>query len=181
MSAARGGARRLFFALWPSPQDGAALARGFGAALAGAGGRRMPVHDLHLTLEFLGAVPNARLPELDAIGAAAVLPEESVALDRLEWWRRAAVLVAAASATPPGLATLAANLRQSLSERGFRVDSRAFRPHVTLVRDVRAAPPSVVPAPVAWPVAVLALVESVPEAGGSRYVPLARWQRAPGP
>ncbi|MBS0396361.1 MAG: RNA 2',3'-cyclic phosphodiesterase [Proteobacteria bacterium] len=180
MSAGRGGARRLFFALWPSPQDCAALVRGFAAALAGAGGRRVPAHNLHLTLEFLGSVPDTALPELAAIGAAAVLPAESVVLDRLEWWRRAAVLVAAAGATPPGLAAFAANLRRSLSERGFRVDSRAFRPHVTLVRDVRAAPAAVAAAPVEWPVEALALVESVPEPGGSRYVPLARWQRAPG-
>jgi 2'-5' RNA ligase len=70
-----------------------------------------------------------------------------------------------------------AKLRQALKERGFRVDSRQFQPHVTLARKVGTAPAPAAVAPVAWPVDELALVESETTPNGSRYTPLARWRR----
>jgi len=104
------------------------------------------------------------------------MPDEMLVLDRLDWWRRAALLVAAPSAPGAGLLAVQEKLRDALKGRGFRVDSRPFRPHVTLAREVTAAPPAAPPAEVAWPVRELALVASVPAPGGSRYTPLARWQ-----
>jgi 2'-5' RNA ligase len=58
---------------------------------------------------------------------------------------------------------------------GFRVDERAYRPHVTLARHVKAAPLPADTPPVRWPVNTVALVESVSAPGGSRYTPLASW------
>jgi 2'-5' RNA ligase len=169
--------RRLFFALWPDDAEQRALAAAFGTVAAAAGGRAEPVASLHLTLEFLGPVAETDLPALVALGAALALPDEAVVLDRLDWWRRAAVLVAVPSAPAAGLLAAQADLRQALKGRGFRVDSRPFRPHVTLARRVAAPPPAARPAAVAWAIGELALVESVAAPTGSRYTPLARWRR----
>ncbi len=177
MSDGRPAARRLFFALWPDEAERRALHDAFGAAIAAAGGRAVAPAHLHLTLEFLGAVPDAELAALAAIGAALALPEEVVVLDRLGWWPRAATLVVVPGAAPRGLLAVQAQLRETLKGRGFRVDSRPFRPHVTLARKVRA-PPALGPAAgVGWPLRELALVESLTHPQGSRYTPLARWPR----
>jgi len=168
--------RRLFFALWPDEATRAALGAAAAGAAAAAGGRAVAAANLHLTLEFLGQVPDAQLDSLRAVGAALALPDESLLLDRLDWWRRAAMLVAAPSAPGQALLAAQADLRQVLKARGFRVDSRAFRPHVTLARKLTAPPPAAAPIAVAWPVRELALVESVPTPTGSRYTPLARWR-----
>jgi len=181
VSAAGPASRRLFFALWPDAAERQALHTAFGAVIAAAGGRAVASANLHLTLEFLGAVPDAERASLEAIGAAVVLPQGVVVLDRLDWWPRAATLVVAPAAAADGLLVVQAQLRRTLNDRGFRVDSRPFRPHVTLARKVRAPPPAAPAAAVAWPLHELALVESLTGPQGSRYQPLARWSRVPRP
>ncbi len=177
MSGGRPARRRLFFALWPSEAERRALAAAFGAVIAATGGRAVPAESLHLTLEFLGPVADTELATLAALGAAVVLPSEVLVLDRLEWLRRAALLFAAPSVPAAGLLAVQSDLRQALKGRGFRVDSRPFRPHVTLARRVAAPPQGGVQASVAWSVGELALVESVATPAGSCYAPLARWRR----
>jgi RNA 2',3'-cyclic 3'-phosphodiesterase len=170
--------RRLFFAIWPDDAERRALATAIDATLAVAGGRPVPLEQLHLTLEFLGSVAAAELPTLAALGAAVSLPAgQTVVLDRLDWWRRAAMLVAVPSVPAAGLLALQADLRRALSGRGFRVDSRPFRPHVTLARKVAAPPPRRAVC-VSWPIGAFALVESVPSPAGSTYTPLASWPQA---
>ncbi len=167
---------RLFFALWPGEAVRAALTAAFAPAVAATGGRAVPAHNLHLTLAFLGTVPATALGRLVALGAGLELPPADVRLDRLDWWPRAQVLVAAASEPPAALIELQADLRRLLNEAGFRIDSQPFRPHVTLARKV-ASPPPMVASAVVWPIVAAALVESVPAAGGSQYTPLATWAR----
>jgi 2'-5' RNA ligase len=168
--------RRLFFALWPDDAVRAAMRAAFGAAVSAAGGRAVPDGNLHLTLEFLGAVAARRCDALETLGAALSFAAGVVELDRLDYWPRARTLVAAPSAPPASLLALQAALRQELGGLGFRVDTRPFRPHVTLARAVDARP-ALTPPCVAWPLRELALVESLTAAGGSRYTPLARWRR----
>jgi 2'-5' RNA ligase len=167
---------RLFFALWPGAASRAALNAAFAPAVALAGGRAVPAHNLHLTLAFLGAVSVTAREQLVVLGAGLELPQADVRLDRLDWWRRARVLVAAVSEPPTALIELQADLRRQLNEAGFRVDSQPFRPHVTLARKVNSPPPPVASA-VVWPIAAAALVESVSAPGGSQYTPLATWSR----
>jgi len=169
--------RRLFFALWPDEHARRAVAAAFGPAVAAAG-RPVPPGSLHLTLEFLGSVAESQLAALKALGERLVLPAAEVMLDRIDWWRRPKLLVATCSDPSSAVLALQAELRQLLSVQGFRIDSRPFRAHVTLARDA-ASPPGAGPAaPVPWPSRELALVESLPGPGGSRYTPLARWCRS---
>jgi 2'-5' RNA ligase len=59
--------QRLFFALWPSAEEQRALAQAAHKAARYSGGRATPEEKLHLTLVFLGSVPQRRLPELAQI------------------------------------------------------------------------------------------------------------------
>ena len=171
-----GAAHRLFFALWPDRQNRAALAGAF-AAVAHAAGEAVPAENLHVTLEFLGAVPATRIGELADVGASVTLPATELRFDTLEWWRHAAALVARATAPPSALLEVQAQLRRELGARGFRVDARAFRPHVTLARRVRTEPALGPVAELRIAAHELALLESTPVAHGVRYVPLASWSR----
>lgn len=169
--------RRLFFALWPDAGLRARLVECCAAAALASGGRAVRPENLHVTLEFLGAVAAERVAELEALGRATGLPAADLALDTLEWWPRPKLRVAGTSRPAGALLDLQAELRLKLGERGFRVDSRAFRPHVTLARDVSVSPPVAHIERIDWPLAELALVESQPTQGGSSYRVLARWER----
>lgn len=167
--------RRLFFALWPDTSARAAVRAAFGAAVAASGGRAVPDANLHMTLEFLGAVAAPAAAALGEIGAGLAGEAQDVVLDELQHWPRARTLVAAPSAPPPGLLALQAALRTRLAAGGFRVEARPYRPHVTLARHVLSAPARGATAPVSWPARTVALVESASAPGGSRYTPLACW------
>jgi len=169
--------RRLFFALWPDEALRGELQAAFGEAAAAAGGRPVPALNLHVTLEFLGSVAESRQGELAALGARLELPAAKLVLDSVDWWPRPALLAAGSRTPTPALIDLQATLRRQLAGAGFRVDARAYRPHVTLARQVTRQPPPASFAPVSWPIRELALVESLPGADGSRYRPLAQWTR----
>jgi 2'-5' RNA ligase len=131
-----------------------------------------------VTLEFLGSVASARMAA--AIDAAAAVQAGSceVLFDKVEHWRRPEVLCLVASEVPPSLVALVSQLRSGLAARGFEPEHRTFRAHLTLARKVARA--VVVPAfePIRWPAREFALVESVTDRAGSRYLPLERWPLA---
>lgn len=155
--------RRLFFALWPDEAMRYAMAHTTDEAARASGGRPVPASNLHVTLAFLGAVPEERLPELAGAARAAATalagPLELV-FDRLEYWRAARLLCALPSEAPEWAAALARRLQERLIESGFAPDLRPFRPHVTLVRKVPLPGPMHAMHPVVWRFTELALVES---------------------
>lgn len=168
-------AHRLFFALWPGGPLRQALAERVAALVPPGTGRVQRPDQLHLTLEFMGSVPAARLPEVvEAATAVRAEPFELV-LDGLEYWRRPQVLCLVAREIPPALADLVQALRAALAARGFETERRPFRAHLTLARKV-ARPPDPAPAGAfRWPAADFVLVESITERSGSVYRPLAAW------
>lgn len=158
---------RLFLALWPPERVRQALqaiqARWHwpqGAALVAA-------ERLHVTLHFLGQVPLSRVEQFRA---ALAVPCEPHVLD-LEtahatcWHGGLAVLELEA---PPPLQRLHAALAQALRALEWPVESREFRPHITLARRASGAKPPADPPspPPLWPVdRGYVLVRSVPARG----------------
>jgi len=169
--------RRLFFALWP---DAPALARAVDAVatlVPRGAGRPQRADQLHLTLEFLGNVPESRLQAVREAGAVAATSgrHEVIVLDRVEYWRRPQVLCLTASVVPGPVGALVESLRRELELRGFTPERREFRPHLTLARKVADAPSPVDIEPLVWPVREVTLVESSTDSDGSRYSCLAAW------
>ncbi|MGB5453863.1 MAG: RNA 2',3'-cyclic phosphodiesterase [Sedimenticolaceae bacterium] len=165
--------RRLFFALWPDDRTRQAL---FHWQVHNLPGDLRWQHraDLHMTLHFLGQVDPARLEALCDLGAEAAGEYFVVVLDEIGHWPRPQVLWAAPSSLPGELLQLHARLATGLNALGLQVETRVFRPHVTLARKVRNAPTAGPLAVLAWPVTEMALVES--RAGDApNYHPLARW------
>jgi RNA 2',3'-cyclic 3'-phosphodiesterase len=163
---------RLFFAAWPEPSlRQAASAR---IAQLGPGGRPVPADDLHVTLAFLGAVPEARLAEVRAVAQGLAVPAHELHLERLEYWPAPRVL----AAVPPRSCAATDRLNAALRERCARArlpcENREFVAHLTLIRGLTAAPARMANfEALVWPITAVTLVASRASAGGPRYRPLA--------
>jgi RNA 2',3'-cyclic 3'-phosphodiesterase len=170
----RAPARRLFFALWATPEERRALSAAAAAAVGTSGGRAVPEENLHLTLAFLGQVPAARTTELAAlahrVGTNGALAGTPLVLqfERLAYWHAPQILVALSSAGAAA-AALAAGLQREASAAGFLPDLKPFRAHVTVARKVTHAAASTPLPSVSWKCAEFALVESRTIATGSVY------------
>jgi 2'-5' RNA ligase len=164
--------RRVFFALWPDAATRASLVRATRRVVRRSGGRPIQADDLHITVAFLGGVT---APALEL--ARGVPPIEvgafGLTLDALGFKRRSRILWLACRHISPALTRLEQLLWQRLAQLGFEREARIYRPHVTLARAAQAVDEEV--APVEWPAADLALVESLPVERGVRYTVLERW------
>jgi RNA 2',3'-cyclic 3'-phosphodiesterase len=173
--------RRLFFALWPTDAVRAQLAAA--AQSYAEFGRAIAARNLHVTVAFLGAVAEERLDHVVEIARSTqkltLDGKFMLHLDRLEFWRRSSLIALTATQVPPELLKIVDGLRAGLRERGFELQEHdAFRPHVTLVRDVARGPAAAAVTPVQWPVESFALVESQVGQRGSQYSVLDEWSLA---
>lgn len=166
---------RLFFALWPTPQQQAAWAEVARAVLPSGSGRPLPAQNLHLTLVYLGQVDSATRQALEArVDAIHVQPFE-LRLERFGHWRRPQVLWWGPRETPAPLQALVAALRRAAGDCGLEVEGRPYQAHMTLGRKVRRAPGRPQAAPQTWPVQDFALVRSNLLPAGAHYEILRRW------
>jgi 2'-5' RNA ligase len=143
---------RLFVALeLPEPvrrRLGALQAQLREAAGARAGEVKWVSPDaVHLTLQFLGAVPEERLPLVnDAVSAAAAgaapIALEARGAGGFPSARRPRVLWAGIGGDLAALGALAAALGERLAPLGYAPEDRPFSPHLTLgrAREGRGAP-----------------------------------------
>jgi 2'-5' RNA ligase len=184
--------RRLFVAV-PFPDDAvhkiAAIVdevRAQGVPGGGRDVRWVRLDGLHLTLRFLGPTPEERV-------AGAIAAVEAAGIGRAPF----TVGVSGSGAFPPhgrpralwlgvtdgsdDLGSLAVAVDDQLQERGWRLDDRSFRPHLTLARSDGVAAGSVVAARLAEAAAGLdvrfeanrmGLFESLTGGGPARYEPL---------
>lgn len=172
---------RLFFG-FPLPADlREALARWQGAAREGGLRAAWPRPEgLHLTLVFLGEVPEGFLPSVRRIGAEVAGRHGSLLLRTGglgAFPERGAPRVLWMGLEPhPGLRALQEDLAAGLVTVGFPREDRPYNPHLTLARTKGACgdlPPA--PPPVAWEARELVLFESVTAQGGHRYERQGAW------
>ena len=127
---------RLFIALPPPEKERAALERELGTVRrACRKGSFSRAETLHITLAFLGEVPEERLDDvraaMDGCGGGA-FPVTVGALDRFRG-REGDTLILRTDGGKE-LTALQRALSQNLRSRGFVLEERAFRPHLTLAR-----------------------------------------------
>ena len=164
--------RRLFFALWPDHRQRESLRDPIKAALAPVEGQFVERANWHVTLVFLGAFPEERIPALGEAAAGVPVEPFRLRFDRLEFWARPRIACLAASAVPAELGALVDALETAAAGCGHRPEDRPYRPHLTVARRARpfTAGPLAQPVTLDW--AGFELVESVSGPGGVRYLPL---------
>lgn len=126
--------QRLFIALPPTPSARQALARLRDQLSPRLTARPVATGNLHLTLAFLGHVPQHRHSELLKLVQQLPMPEGEIILDTLDCFPKAGVLWAGCSKPSQALETLAYHVRESLLAHEFEFDSTPFRAHITLFR-----------------------------------------------
>ena len=105
--------------------------------------RPIPPANYHLTLAFLGEVPQRDLEALcgavDSQQAAHALPAFKLTLDEVGYWPRPGILWLGPSHWPGALDRLATSLAP-LARRGR--ERRRYQPHLSLYRRCQQAPPA---------------------------------------
>ena len=150
--------RRLFLALWPTPQVRAGLLAWRDAFAWPATAAVVAPERLHLTLHFIGAVPADRVDAVQA-GLAVEPAAFELGFGRAELWPRG-IAVLRPLREPPALQDLHVRIGAALRALGLPVEARPFRPHVTLARRAEGVALTQIPAPLRWRVRSYALVES---------------------
>lgn len=172
---------RVFVALWPPADQAAALASLADDSARRFGGRATRRETIHLTLAFIGEVPNERLPRLiEVLEKVAAAPFE-LCVDRLGYWRHNRLFWAGCSDTLQPLLALVASIKRELGSNGFAVGrpNEAFVPHLTLVRKLPHPnlPEMTEQLPearsISWWCRHFVLVESALSSAGSSYRQLA--------
>ena len=136
--------------------------------------------NMHLTLAFLGEVEERRVPEVEDViysateGIEEPLTLQAQGLGAFPDEEKARVLWAGLDGHVPRLIELQARLVKELRSAGFEVDSKRYRPHITLARFRWPQP---LPERLArlqvfgeWQVHELQLVESHLRPAGPHYV-----------
>jgi 2'-5' RNA ligase len=182
---------RLFVALWPPPDAVAELLAAVGEVRPhGPGLRWTAPEQWHLTLAFLGEVPDERRPELDERLARAATRHPPLTLRFAGGGRFGTrVLFTKVEGDREPLVRLAASAAAAARRSRIPVEDRAYRPHLTLARgrgsdDLRPLAARLDSfAGGAWTASRLDLVESRLGQGPARYVSVMSWPLAgrPGP
>ena len=168
--------QRLFFAIRPEPELRERLFA-LGDDRLRAGGRRVVAENLHLTLVFLGSVPEdvRRCLEQQADGIR--VPRFTLALDRIGCFRRKGIFWAGAAQTPAPLLDLVNALKAAQTACGLTPEDREYQTHITLARDARRCPPEgPITPPLEWPARQFVLVQSHTDNKGVRYEVLRSWE-----
>ncbi|MEO8408454.1 MAG: RNA 2',3'-cyclic phosphodiesterase, partial [Oxalobacteraceae bacterium] len=133
-------------------------------------GRMTAAEDLHLTLVFLGAMPAASLPALQALMAKLPAAAMTLNLDCPGYFARKAISWVGMQSPPDGLAALRHALLGALAQQNIIVDQGArFKPHITLARDAAATAAAPDMTPILWRADHIALVQSVATDAPPRY------------
>lgn len=166
---------RTFYALTlPAPAREAVRVQRDRAADLCARGRYIPPENFHLTLHFLGEQTQRDVEALLEILYAARGVPPAIAVDHWGGFpsRRGSTLYLGVR-PDPGLTALHRNLAAALREDGYRTDSKKFRPHITVGRNVLWTEPSYpCTLPFRLQIHSMALMETLPGPHGVRYRPL---------
>ncbi len=167
---------RVFFALWPRQRERAALTAWQTDLHKLCGGRVMRADTLHATLVFLGEVAGHRLEALQLAAQEVAVDPFELCFDTARYWGHNHILFAAPSNVPPQLALLVSDLEQRLTKHRFRFEHRPYKPHVTLLRNVKWTDDDLPGMPaVHWQNSSFVLVQSLRDEQGASYKVLARF------
>jgi len=164
--------KRLFFALWPDNRQRERLRDPINSVAKTVEGRAVDRRNWHVTLAFIGAFPENRIPYLlERAKDIYVLPFR-LNFDRLEYWARPRVASLSAATVPEELQELVDSLNLVISDLGLTPEDRNYRPHITVVRNARSFTTERLTQRVATEWSGFELMESVSGPGGVSYIPL---------
>ena len=171
---------RLFFALIPTPDAAAAIARQRGLLRDeyGVTGKPVGIARLHVTLIHLGdylELPPAIVKAAMTAAASLKAAPFDVVFDRAKSFHgrpRKRPLVLLGEDGVAAVAKFQKTLGKALERAGFGKANPHYTPHVTLLYDNRLIPPGTIE-PIGWTAREFVLVHSL--LGQTRHIQLGRW------
>jgi 2'-5' RNA ligase len=161
--------KRLFYALWPDVRQRDRLRDFISPVAKLVEGRAIDRRNWHVTLAFIGDLPERRIPELRERVAQVQVEPFRLTFDRLEFWPRPKVAALVAATVPSELRELVESLNTALSDLGIETEDRTFRPHITVTRNARPFETQRLAqrSMIEW--SGFDLIESTTEPGGASY------------
>lgn len=166
---------RLFFALWPTEAERERLGSLAERLALLEPARRVAPQEYHVTVAFVGEVMASRVQALRRLGAVLGGGPCALHFDAYEYWPKPQVIVAVARQIPPALEAMWRELHTHLAAQGLALDPKRLRPHVTLIRGVRAAPVLAQMPGCDWAGRALCLVRSARGQGPCAYTVVDEW------
>lgn len=167
--------QRLFLALWPNEELRKHIKRNSKSLLRHGGGRPVALHNIHITLVFLGNVDQQQQACVEQVADGVQCPVFDLRLDKAGHWARPRVLWLGCEETPESLKQLVANLYQGIRHCGIQLDSRPYQAHLTLMRKVNRPPTDLTIEPVDWSLDRFVLVKSTTHPEGVKYEVIREW------
>lgn len=137
-------------------------------------GRRIPAHQFHLTLRFLGPLTPEQQQQLEQRVDQLPLESFTLELDRLGCFARARVVWIGPTQIPEPLITLAGQAELAVQELGLAAPRSQFHPHISLFRHARGRTRPVIP-PIDYRPERLVLYASSQSEAGPVYHSLRSW------
>ncbi|MDX2346335.1 MAG: RNA 2',3'-cyclic phosphodiesterase [Legionella sp.] len=150
---------RYFFALWPDERTQKTLDQNAEIMTQAVACTRSPAENLHLTLNYLGALTPAQYSKIKKLNCP-ISPFE-LKLTKAAYCSQNQFAYFEPLPSD-SLNALHAFLNQHLLEQGFKPERRAFKPHITLARDYTHTLDACILKPIHWFAHELCLVQSIP-------------------
>ena len=160
---------RLFFALWPTDQIRQSLVEQISQLPRQIKGRVIKPHNLHVTLHYVGQVTESTKDCMHTAAQSVKAETFQLDLDNFGHFPKAKILWIGSQNTPAQLTQLHKKLGVAFENCGFHSDTRAFSPHVTLMRKCSKPDTTQIEFSLPWRIEEFVLVESITYKEGVNY------------
>lgn len=167
--------QRVFFALWPDESTREAIERFARDAVAESGGTPIAPENFHMTLRFVGNADAGAMSRMRKAAERVRTEPLRFKLDQPGYWADQSVVWLGCRKAPDPLLRLVVNLNTEMGSEGFLVETRPFKPHVTLARHAPKAPEMELQQPVEWSSDRFVLIGSTTDEHGATYKVLDEW------
>ena len=171
--------RRIFFALWPEQATRDALKKtthtDITHYLKTNQARKVPVHNWHLTLAFVGNVSDETVAGCLQQGSQIVADSFSLTLNRFAYFEQPQVVWLGCDQIPNAWYDLVNRLNEVLAVCGYQPDRNHPLPHMTVLRKAKQPMAVTQFKPVTWKVSEFALIESTTTDKGTHYSVVQHW------
>lgn len=165
--------QKVFLALWPD----SVLRKQIDvlAKSVDAGGKSVPVCNLHITLVFVGYVNKTALQSIKHVAEMVKADQFKLTIDKLGNYRNK-IFWLGCKQTPDELTQLQQRLETGLQKHcDYQPEKRPYTPHITLQQKISKSVSSELVKPVIWPANSFSLIQSQQGETTSVYSELASW------
>ena len=169
---------RVFFALWPNDVVRDDIRQAVTPSIKDNPARKVPRHNWHITLAFVGNVSDETLECLKQQADKVSFSPFKLTLDHFDYWPRPRVAWLGCESMPEEMIYLEQDLQTRLKNCGYHSDFKIYTPHITLLRNAKKPINQQPKSKVSWDVDKFVLVESKVDHTGSSYEIINQWAPA---